>query len=44
VVAKVEGIEFGSTSHAQEGLDFGPVRVLERGLHLGSTSYALLMH
>ncbi len=34
-------IGFGSTSHAQEGLDFGPLRVLERGLHLRSTSHAL---
>lgn len=40
VVAKVGEIGFGSTSHAQEGLDFGPLRVLERGLHLRSISYA----
>ncbi len=40
-MAKVGEIGFGSTSRAQEGLNFGPLRVLERGLHLGSTSYAL---
>ncbi len=44
MVAKVGEIGFGSTSHAQEGLDFGLLQVLESGLHLGSTSYALLMH